>query len=367
MDALDVVRSYLAGVLREWQELRLAELAYRHRDVALIAAIGLVVLPAFCACVRLLGGRRPGREAVVLPAIIGLGLRPRFAVARHVPLLLFLAGLPLFAFALTDPYTSLRQQDVAFPGRRIAVMIDASSSMMAKFPAARLATKQEVQNTFFTTVAAAQTFINQRIRGKYRDLISLIEFGDQAYVVTPFTNDYDNILLSLSLIGDWTEFQKFPDTGTTIGAALDEAVRLFRSFDFLNASGNLILIFSDGQDSEVSSRGVTISQLLRGAAQAKIPIFFIRVAYNRHEGDIIPDGLWRSAVESTGGRFFAGSDETSILRAINEIDRLGAGSVQVKQYTSAQPRYASFTFFAAALWLAAAALKVAVPYFQKFP
>ena len=54
------------------------------------------------------------------------------------------------------------------------------------------------------------------MKGKYRDLIALIEFGDEAYVVTPFTTDYDNILLSLSLIGDWTEFMKFPDQGTTI-------------------------------------------------------------------------------------------------------------------------------------------------------
>ena len=85
------------------------------------------------------------------------------------------------------------------------------------------------------------------------------------------------------------------------------------------------------------------------------------------EGDIIPDSIWRSAVESTGGRFFAGADENSILRAIAEIDRLGAGSVQVKQYTTAQPRYGSFALLTAALWLAAAALSVTVPYFQKFP
>ena len=38
--------------------------------------------------------------------------------------------------------------------------------------------------------------------GRYRDLVSLIEFGNEAYVVTPFTSDYDNILLSISLIGD---------------------------------------------------------------------------------------------------------------------------------------------------------------------
>ena len=46
--------------------------------------------------------------------------------------------------------------------------------------------------------------------------MALIEFGDDAYVITPFTTDYENILLSTSLIGDWQEFMSFPDQGTVI-------------------------------------------------------------------------------------------------------------------------------------------------------
>ena len=58
------------------------------------------------------------------------------------------------------------------------------------------------------------------MKGKYRDLMALIEFGDQAYVITPFTTDYENILLSMSLIGDWKEFMAFPDQGTVIANAI---------------------------------------------------------------------------------------------------------------------------------------------------
>ena len=38
--------------------------------------------------------------------------------------------------------------------------------------------------------------------------------------ITPFTTDYENILLSTSLIGDWQEFMSFPDQGTVIARAL---------------------------------------------------------------------------------------------------------------------------------------------------
>jgi len=253
--ALTQAKTLFAEVLAEWQNFRLAELAFRHRQAALVAVILLISIAAVALLARLIMGRRPGTEGVTLPALLAWTQSSALSLGRHGPLLLFLLGVPFFAFALADPYTALTRQEVAFPGRRIAVMIDASSSMMAQFPTARLGAKEPGQNTFFTTVAAAETFIRQRIRGKYKDLIALIEFGDQAYVVTPFTNDYDNILLSLSLIGDWSEFMKFPDTGTTIGLALDQGVSLLRAFEFLNASGNLILLFSDGQDSQVSSRG----------------------------------------------------------------------------------------------------------------
>ena len=98
-----------------------------------------------------------------------------------------------------------------------------------------------------------------------------VEFGDEAYVVTPFTTDYDNILLSLSLIGDWTEFMKFPDQGTTIGLAIEQSVGLFKAFDFLDAAGNLMLIFSDGQDTQVTIHGKHVSEILAGAMATKIP------------------------------------------------------------------------------------------------
>ncbi len=286
---------------------------------------------------------------------------------RHVPLLLAIGGLLFFVVALADPYTSLARQETSFPGRRIALMIDASSSMTARFPTEHLGANNEHPATFFTTVAAARLFIEQRIRGKYRDLISLIEFGDEAYVITPFTNDYDNILLSVSLIDDWTEFLRFPDQGTTIAAALEQGTALFQAFDFLNASGNLMILFSDGQDTQVSVHGRSVQDILAGAVATKIPVYFIRTSYNRGLNGIVPDAIWKPAVEATGGRFYAASDEATILRAIKEIDSLSAGKIQLRLYSTEQPRFRPFAMAAVGLWVIALALKFIVPQFQKFP
>ena len=92
-------------------------------------------------------------------------------------------------------------------------MIDASSSMLSSMPSSRLAKGAPNDAMFFTTVGAARYFVELRMKGKYRDLMALVEFGDQAYVITPFTTDYENILFSMSLIGDWTEFMSVPRSG----------------------------------------------------------------------------------------------------------------------------------------------------------
>src|SRR4051812_7362496 len=330
-----------------------------------------VVVIGVCAAVlilRALTRTKAGRTQVALPAVLDWSGGPRFpSLVPPRALIFFLVGVPFFLLALAHPYSSLTHQQGSFSRRRIALMIDAASSMMGRFPAAHLNSKAPNEATFFTTVAAAETFIRQRINGKYHDLISLVEFGDEAYVVTPFTTDYDNILLSLSLVGDWTEFMKFPDQGTTIATAIEQATGLFKAFDFLDASGNLMLLFTDGQDTQVTVHGKHVSEIVAGAVQAKIPVYMIRTSYNKALGAVLPDDIWKPAIEGTGGRFYAASDESAIMTAIRDIDRRSAGRVDVKRYSSQQPKFAGYAFIAAGFWTVALTLQLTVPYFRKFP
>jgi Ca-activated chloride channel family protein len=359
------------GVIREaifeWRNTRIADLLFGHRETAVMTLVVIVGIALALLILRAATRRKAGRTQVALPAVLNWTRPSWVSIVRHGTLLLFLAGLPFFVIALADPYTTFTRQDVSFPGRRIAVMIDASSSMMARFPAANLNKNAPNEATFFTAVAAAEAFMRQRISGKYHDLIGLIEFGDEAYVVTPFTTDYENILLSMSLIGDWTEFMKFPDQGTTIAAAIEQGTGLFKAFDFLDASGNLMVLFSDGQDTQVTIHGRNVNEIVQGAVQAKIPVYMIRTSYNKALGGVLPDDIWKPAIESTGGKFYAASDEGSILVAIRDIDRRSSGRVDIKRYSTARPRYAPYTFMATSFWTVALLLQLTVPYFRKFP
>jgi hypothetical protein len=364
---MTTVNAILGSVAAEWRALDWPSLQFWQRDTAQLALIALVVVAAVSLLARAAVARAPGRREVILPAILRGAASTRLAWIRHLPAALMAIGLPFAVVAAADPYTSLVAENVTYPGRRIALMIDASDSMQTSFKAATLNTRNEVQPAFFTTVAAAERFVELRRQGKYRDLMALIEFGSRAYVITPFTSDYDNLLLSMSLIGDPVEFSLFPDSGTVIASALEESIEIFKAFDFLEASGNLMVIFTDGEDTTRIVHGRSLDDILKSAVDNKIPLYFVRTNYEKDFGEGIPDAQWRAAVEKTGGRYYVAKNEASLIAAVDDIDREAVGAIAARQYASQQPRFALFAFIAVMLWTSAAGLKVLTPYFSRFP
>ena len=357
----------IVALWAEWGDLYLDRLIFSEQTAAQQLLIALAGLAAIFFVVRSFGNRNPANRRMALPAIVSKPGWSRASVSRHGALMLALAGLPFFVIAFSDPRTTLTRSETTFPGRRIALLVDASSSMLSALPSSELAKGAPNNAAFFTTVGAARYFIERRMAGKYRDLMGLVEFGDNAYVITPFTNDYENILLSTALIGDWNEFMAFPDQGTVVARAVEQAVGLFQAFDFLDASGNLMLIFTDGADADVLENGKTVDDVLAEAQRAKIPVYLIKIGGNIQNKRSVADELWIGAVRRTGGEFFSGADEATIIRAIEAIDRRSAGTIEMKQYSTERPRYAVFALTAAALWCAALILRFTVPTFQTFP
>ena len=351
----------------EWGDLRLDRLIFSESSTARQVVMALVGLAAIFMVVRSFGGRNPGHKRLALPAIVTSPGWSRASLSRHGALILALAGLPFFILALADPRTSLTRSETTYPGRRISLLIDASSSMLSALPSSTLAKGAPNNAAFFTTVGAARYFIERRMAGKYRDLMALIEFGDDAYVITPFTTDYENILLSTALIGDWNEFMAFPDQGTVVARAVEQSVGLFQAFDFLDAAGNLMVIFTDGADADVLENGKTVDDVLAEAQKAKIPVYLIKIGGNIESKRSVADELWIGAVKKTGGQFFSGGDEATIIRSIQAIDRLSAGTIEIKQYSTERPRFAPFALTAVALWCAALILRFTIPTFQTFP
>lgn len=366
-------------IINEWRNLDWSNLKFGHiNEAALVSVVFLAILFLGLA-IRLMRNRIPGRRAIILPGVVSSFRKSPLKPLRHLPLVLFFLGLPFFIIALADPYDSFTKEEVIYPGRKIVLLIDASGSMSSNFETEKLKVKSK--GRFYTAVAASEYFMQLRIKGKYKDLMGLIEFGSEAYVITPFTNDYENILMSIKLIGEPEERVRFTDSGTLIIKAINQGVGLFKAFDFLNAAGNAMIIISDGEDAAVVLDGEPIDNILEKARLNKIPIYFIRTAYDisfgymgyaDEESNVISnyplfDNQWKNAVEKTGGKFYVGANEKMVLDALNDIDKLSVGSVKTTRYSTRRPRFVPFLLASSVLWSSALFLYLLFRFFRKFP
>jgi hypothetical protein len=355
----------IRGTLAEWLRLRWNDLHFTQARTTLLMFAVLLAISLLMLLARGLRSREAGRTHIGLPAILPAMRRSYLPAMRHAAFLLFLLGMPFFAVALADPHTSFTREEVSYPGRRIAILIDGSSSMTTKFETKTLGAQDT--RAYYTNVAAAERFMKLRMTGPYHDLVALIEFGNQAYVVTPFTTDYENVLLSIGLVGDPKNWGRFDDSGTTILRGIDQGTQLFKSFDFLEAAGNLMVIFTDGRDDETMVGNRRMDQIMADARRARIPLYMIRTAFNMELGDVKEDKIWKPAVESTGGRFYPAANEQTLLSVIGEIDKLAAGRIETVEYTVQRPRFGGYVLIAIALWLTAAVLKLGFRHFRSFP
>ena len=364
MGALSDLFAVMRGTLNEWLQLRWGDLRFGQPAAAFLLGAVLLAIPLMLLLARGRHSRHAPRQ-MALPAVLPVMLRSGLSPLRHAAIVLFVVGIPFFALAFADPRVTAVREETSQSGRRIAILIDASGSMVLPFEAPRL--RPVMDRAFYTAVAAAERFVRLRMTARHSDIIGVVEFGNEAFVVTPFTTDYENVILSLRLIGDPRAWNRFNVFGTTIIQGIDQGLQLFETFDVLGASGNMIVIITDGNDGETTFRGRTLEGMMADARDRDIPVHMVRLGFEKRLGDVTWDSLWKPTVERSGGRFYPAFDEDSLLRAISDIDRLSTGRIAVRQYSAVSPAFPGYALVAVALWLTAGALKLTFPYFRTFP
>ena len=173
----DALRALARGLDVEWRALAAGSLQFSHRSESRLLLLALVGASLVLLVGRTALRRRPGRSSVVLPALPATVRSSIGAWLVHVPAALFLLGLPFLALALADPSTALVRREMTYPGRRICLAIDASNSMSSPFTTSTLRTPVGGAQAFFTTVAAAERFVQMRRQARFRDVVGLVEFG----------------------------------------------------------------------------------------------------------------------------------------------------------------------------------------------
>ncbi len=182
---------------------------------------------------------------------------------------------------------------------RIGILIDSSESMTHTMPLNK---------------AIAERYVQQLLRPK-SDEAFVGDFGYTSETVQSWTNDPSLLLKSIRNV---TVGRMNPIGGTAIFDAVFRACFYgFGKVDDPTATGNLILLFSDGED---NAGQTTLLEAHRACQRSNTTIYAFQVPPDSRQFSPVPKNL-RELVEGTGGHLFPADDtDEAILNDLRTIE-----------------------------------------------
>ena len=147
---------------------------------------------------------------------------------RNVRIVLNLIAVFLIIISISRPQWGFFWMDNQYKGVDIIVAIDTSKSM--------LATDIKPDRLAFTKTELAA--FSKRLK---EDRIGLIAFAGKAFLQCPLTADYGGFLLALNDLS----IDSIPKGGTSLPAAIDEAIRSYKN---LETEKKALILITDGEN-----------------------------------------------------------------------------------------------------------------------
>ncbi|RPH37235.1 VWA domain-containing protein [bacterium] len=269
---------------------------------------------------------------------------------RFTKFVLLSIAVALIVVGLANPQVGTRMEEVKQEGVDIFIALDVSLSMKAEDikPTRLEKAKLEIRNLI------------ERLAG---DRIGLIVFAGEAYTQFPLTTDYSSANLFLDVV----DVDVVPQPGTSIGSALQRAVE---SFDFKEQTTKVVVVITDGEDTEGSSydaaedaaqKGILLYTVGLGTpAGGPIPMYNPSgqlTDFKRDKGgNVVVTKLDEAALEKIAaagsGKYFRGTSSQDELDEIyKNINALQKKEFGVKQFTDFEDRFQWFLLPAALLLL----------------
>lgn len=235
----------------------------------------------------------------LLSQVVGKG--PGFR--RHLPAILFVAGLAGLLISMARPQATIR-----IPKGQTSVMlaVDVSGSMAAT----------DVQPTRIDAAIAAGRTLIDKLPGNAQ--IGLVIFNAQAQVLAPLTSDKGSVKDALGTLS--------PGGGTAIGDAIAASVAQLATVVDPNGpkSQNYarVILLTDGS----SNTGVDNLTAAARAARAHIPVDTIGIGSRNQTvmvQGIAVDGVDEQALQqissATGGKYYFAADEGQLNKIYGDL------------------------------------------------
>lgn len=262
---------------------------------------------------------------------------------KYLPILRYL-GIAGLIIALARPCLVLKEEEVKAEGIDIIMVMDLSSSMLARdFKPDRLTVSKKV----------AQDFIDKR---KY-DRIGLVVFAGESFTQSPLTTDHRIVK---ELLG--TLESGMLEDGTAIGMGLASAVNRLKESE---SESKVVILLTDGVNNSGYIKPMTAAEI---AKEIKVKVYTIGVGSmgnavspisRRSNGQYvfglsrveIDEDLLREISKLTGGNYYRATNEMSLERIYDEIDRLEKTEIEVSVFKRYSEEFRRFLFFGLACLL----------------
>lgn len=245
----------------------------------------------------------------------------RGELQKYLPVLRILA-IASIIMAMARPQRTLKEETITAEGIDIFLVMDLSSSMLAQdFKPDRLEVSKRV----------AAEFVDKR---EY-DRIGLAVFSGEAFTQCPLTTDH----VILKGFIDALRCGMLED-GTAIGMGLATAVNRIKDSD---AESKVVILLTDGVNNAGYVKPLTAAEI---AKEFNVKVYTIGVGREgealtpisrRSDGRYIfglarveiDEELLKQIADMTGGQYFRATNERSLEKIYDEIDRLEKREIEV--------------------------------------
>jgi len=258
-------------------------------------------------------------------------------LAQYLPILKFI-GLGLLIIALARPRLTLKEEEVKAEGIDIMMVMDLSSSMLARdFQPDRLTVSKEM----------AKKFIDKRTY----DRIGLVVFAGESFTQSPLTTDHKILKEFMSGIESG-----IMEDGTAIGMGLASAVNRLKESE---AKSKVVILLTDGVNNAGYIKPMTAAEI---AKELSVKVYTIGVGSmgnaiapisKRSDGRYV-FGLSRVEIDEellteisklTKGQYFRATNEAGLEEIYSEIDRLEKTEIDVSVFKRYSEEFRKFLFW----------------------
>ncbi len=261
---------------------------------------------------------------------------------RHILFAFRMIIIALLVIIFARPQSTDYWEDVSTEGIDIVMVMDISSSMLARdFKPDRLEAAKNVATEF--------------ISGRPYDRMGLVIFSGESFTQCPLTTDHA-VMINLM-----REMQSgMIEDGTAIGLGLATAVNRIKDSE---AKSKVIILLTDGVNNMGEIAPVTAAEISKtlgvrvytiGVGSRGMAPYPVQTAaglrYRNMQVEIDEDVLQEIA-GLTGGKYFRATDNESLNKIYEEIDTLEKSKISVQEYSRKREEHMPLAIIITALLL----------------